>query len=338
MDTFVLLDPDHGQLSKRAALVESPPRMESEAKYTYVGLAVLGLAIALVAGIVWLNHSGGRSDFNYFTIYFEKQPLDGLQIGADVDMRGIKVGRVEDYALLPQNINRVRVIIRIDRRTPVSTNTDAIVSRNFVTGIAKISLVTPQPPGPALVTARPDERFPVIPEGESNLDAITGRLNKVGEIAATAMQNVNEVLRQENRDAIDATLRNLRDLTAALNGRMAELDRTLTAFSGAANELARAGNRVSQLADTTGTQLPGAIAQAEQTMKDVSATAQSLKEQVSTLSQRLDSTVASTDDQLTVAVNELRTTVDALDRVLGRLQDPRAALLGPSKAQRGPGE
>ena len=41
---------------------------------------------------------------------------------------------------------------------------------------------------------------------------------------------------------------------------------------------------------------------------------------------------------LTVAVGELRTTVDALDRVLGRFQDPRAALLGPSKAQLGPGE
>lgn len=312
--------------------------MESEAKYTYVGLAVISLAIALVAGIVWLNHSGARSDFNYFSIYFEKQPLDGLQIGADVDMRGIKVGRVEDYALLPQNINRVRVIIRIDRRTPVSTNTDAIVQRNFVTGLARISLVTPEPPGPALVAVQGDERYPVIPEGESNIDAITGRLGKVGEIAATALTNVNEILRPENREAIDATLRNLRDLTAALNGRMGELDRTMRAFSSAGNELARAGSRVAQVADSANAQLPGAITQAEQTMKDVSATALSLKEQVATLSQRLDSTVASTDDQLTVAVNELRTTVDALDRVLGRLQDPRAALLGPSKAQRGPGE
>ncbi len=123
--------------------------MEAEAKYTYVGLAVIALLAALVAGIVWLKHTGGRSDFNFYTIYFERQPLDGLQIGADVTMRGIKVGRVEDYALT-KNINRVRVLIRIDRRAPVSDNTVAVVNRRFVTGIATIDLETPDPPGPQL--------------------------------------------------------------------------------------------------------------------------------------------------------------------------------------------
>jgi phospholipid/cholesterol/gamma-HCH transport system substrate-binding protein len=312
--------------------------MESKAKYTYVGLAVIALVTALTIGIIWLNHSGSRADFNYYTIYFERQPLDGLQIGADVDMRGIKVGRVEDYALIPTNINRVRVVIRIDRRTPVSTNTVAIVTRNFVTGIAKISLVTPSPPGPQLAEVLPEERYAVIPEGESNLDAIAGRLNRVGDIAAEALQNVNDVLRKENRDAFDVTLRNLRDLSSALNARMAQLDKTMTAFTAAANELARAGSRVGQLADTTGAQLPPTLRQAEQTLKDVSSAAAALQTQVTLLSQQLNSTVASTDDQLTLAVGELRTTMDSLNRVLDKFQDPRAALLGPSKAQRGPGE
>ena len=312
--------------------------MEAQAKYTYVGIAVIALAAALIAGLVWLNHSGGRADFNRYTIYFEQQPLDGLQIGADVDMRGIKVGRVEDYALIPQNINRVRVVIRIDRRTPVSTNTDAVVSRNFVTGIARIGLVTPEPPGPALVATPAGEPYPVIPEGQSNIDALAGRFNRVGAVAMTALENVNQVLRKENREAIDATLQNLRDVTAALNGRMVELDRTLTAFNGAASEVARAGSRVAQAADAANAQLPGALSQAETTMKEVSAAAQSLKEQVGALSTQLNSTASSADDQWPVAVGELRTTVGALDRVLGRFQDPRAALLGPSKAQLGPGE
>ncbi|MGZ9060107.1 MAG: MlaD family protein, partial [Burkholderiaceae bacterium] len=112
--------------------------MEAEAKYTYVGIALIALVAALIAATVWLNRSGARGDFKYYTIYFERQPLDGLQIGADVDMRGIKIGRVEDYDLLAEKINRVRVTIRTDRRAPVRTNTVAIVTRNFVTGIARI--------------------------------------------------------------------------------------------------------------------------------------------------------------------------------------------------------
>ena len=76
--------------------------MEAESKYTYVGLALVILVAALVTGVIWLNRTGARADFNYYTIYFERQPLDGLQLGADVDMRGIKIGRVIGIGVTPK--------------------------------------------------------------------------------------------------------------------------------------------------------------------------------------------------------------------------------------------
>jgi ABC-type transporter Mla subunit MlaD len=90
--------------------------MEAEARYTYVGAAVLALLLALVIALVWLTNIGGRADFNRYVIYFENQQLDGLQVGADVNVRGIKVGRVEDYALSARKLNRVRVELRVNRR------------------------------------------------------------------------------------------------------------------------------------------------------------------------------------------------------------------------------
>jgi len=311
--------------------------MEAEAKYTYVGLAVLALLAALVTGIVWLKHTGSRSDFNFYTIYFERQNLDGLQIGADVSMRGIKVGRVEDYALT-KNANRVRVLIRIDRRAPVSDNTVAIVNRRFVTGIAKIDLETPDPPGPLLTDGAADEPYPVIAEGTSNLDEIANRLNKVGETAAETLERLNDLLKPENRAAIDKALANLRDLTGGLNQRMGELDRTLKAVQGAAAGMDRAGNSVANLADGAGQDLRPALQQAERTMKDLSAATGALEKQAAHLSQSIGSTVTSSGDQLSAAAVELRATGATLNRLLDRLQDPRAALLGPSTAQRGPGE
>ncbi|HQR20472.1 MAG TPA: MlaD family protein [Burkholderiaceae bacterium] len=311
--------------------------MEAEAKYTYVGLAVIALIAALVTGIVWLKHSGSRSDFNFYTIYFERQPLDGLQIGADVSMRGIKVGRVEDYALT-ENINRVRVLIRIDRRTPVSTNTVAVVNRRFVTGIAKIDLETPDPPGPPLLAVPLNEQFSVIPEGTSNLDAITMRLNRVGETAAETLERLNDVLRPENRAAIDKTIANLRDLTGALNKRMADLDRALAAFSSAADKVGRASDSVATLADAASHDLRPALQQAERTMKDISAATIALEKQAAFVAQSVGSTVNSSGDQLSAAVTELKATGATLNRLLDRMQDPRAALLGPSAGQRGPGE
>jgi len=312
--------------------------MEAESKYTYVGLALLVLVAALVTGVIWLNRTGTRGDFNYYTIYFERQPLDGLQLGADVDMRGIKIGRVEDYQLLPENINRVKVNVRTDRRAPVRTNTVAIVTRNFVTGIAKVSLITPEPLGPPLTEIRADQKFPVIPEGESNLDALAGKVNQLGDMAADTLESLNDVLKPRNRVAFTETLDNLRKLTAGLNTRLAELDRTLSAMNSAMADIGNAGNRIAKVAESAGGDLGPTIRQTEKTLKDISTAAISLEKQVSALSRDFGGAANATEEQLTSAVIELRRTVESMNRVLDRLQDPRAALFGASKPQRGPGE
>jgi phospholipid/cholesterol/gamma-HCH transport system substrate-binding protein len=312
--------------------------MEAESKYTYVGLALVVLVAALVAGVIWLNRTGTRGDFNYYTIYFERQPLDGLQLGADVDMRGIKIGRVEDYQLQPENINRVKVNVRTDRRAPVRTNTVAIVTRNFVTGIAKVDLITPEPLGPPLTEIRADQQFPVIPEGESNLDALAGKVNQLGDMAAETLESLNDVLKPRNRVAFTETLDNLRKLTAGLNARLTEVDKTLTSLNAAMADIGAAGNRISRAVENAGNDLGPTIRQTETTLKDISAAAISLEKQVASLSRDFGSAANTTEDQLTAAVIELRRTVDSMNRVLDRLQDPRAALLGATQKQRGPGE
>lgn len=312
--------------------------MEADAKYTYVGLAVIALIAALVGGIVWLNYSGGRQNFNYYTIYFARQRLDGLQIGADVLMRGIKIGRVEDYELRHDDINRVRVDIRTDRRTPVGTNTVAVVTRNFVTGLAKIDLVTPEPAGPPLESPDEDGEQAVIPEGTSDMDLIADRLNMFGETAMDTLAGLNDLLKPENRAALGQTLANLRDLTGNLNQRVADLDRTLDTVARAAADLGHASTRLSAFADGAGQDLRPALQQAQRTLQDISAAVKVLERQVAQLSQSMDATAQTGSDQLALTAGELKATSEMLGRVLERLQNPRAAMLGPDDDLRGPGE
>ena len=68
--------------------------MEAEARYTFVGAALLALLAAVAAGLVWLQDTGSRREFAYYNIFFENQSLDGLSQGGEVAVRGIKVGRV----------------------------------------------------------------------------------------------------------------------------------------------------------------------------------------------------------------------------------------------------
>ena len=218
------------------------------------------------------------------------------------------------------------------------TNTVAIVVRNFVTGIARISLITPEPAGPPLTEIREGQSYPLIAEGESNFDAIAGKVGRIGDIAAETLENINLILTAENRAAVTSSLANIKELTAGLNQRMKDLDKTLVTFNAAATEVGRAGTKLAQVAETTGSQIAPTIKQADQTLKDVSTAASTLEKQTLVLARALSDAASSTDEQLTVAFIELRSTVEAMTRLLDQLRDPRAALLGPGKTQRGPGE
>jgi phospholipid/cholesterol/gamma-HCH transport system substrate-binding protein len=344
--------------------------MEAEARYAWVGAAVLALVAALVGGLVWLQDLRGRDEVARYAIHFERQALDGLEVGAPVNLRGIKVGRVDDYTLDGDKFNRVRVVIRVDRRTPVRTNTEAVITRNIVTGIAAITLLTPEPPGPPLVGAPPGELHPVIAEGRSDLDDLAGRVQQLGDQAANALVGVNRLLTADNRRAVMDTVHELRTLAVGLNARLRKVDlalerggRAAAEVGSAAARLAAAGEHIAATADAAGTRfaalgeravdvvqrsgarLDGTLAQTDRLLDDargalarLAASVEAIERQALRTTQRVEATAAGVDDQLAAVLSELRLSTEAASRVLDRLQDPRAALLGPPPKTLGPGE
>lgn len=319
--------------------------MEAEARYTWVGAVVLLLLAALLASLVWLHKIGRVGDFKAYTIHFEQQALDGLQVGADVSLRGVKVGRVEDYALDDSKLNRVNVTVRVSKRAPVHENTSAIVTRNFVTGIASITLVTPAPPGPLLSSAPAGEAYPVIAEGRSDLETITGRVTQIGDIAAQALERFNDLLSGENVRSASEALRNLRDISAGLSRRLAALDRTLAQVGGAAQavgqaatSLADSGQRIAVVAERGGAQLEPVLAQAQAALAETRGAVDRLSRQTSHTAARLEASADNADAQLAVALSDLRLTLDSAARLMDQLRQPRSALLGPPPGLLGPGE
>jgi ABC-type transporter Mla subunit MlaD len=192
----------------------------------------------------------------------------------------------------------------------------------------------------------------VIGEGRSDLDEIAGRVNQLGEQAANALTAVNQLLTPENRAAAMDTVRNLRDLTAGLNQRLAALDKVLERTSSAAasvgtaaGQLGSAGERVAAVAERSGAQLDQSLAQADKTLAEartalvrVTASIEDLRKDAGAAARRLESSALNIDDQLSAVAAELRLAIESATRVIDRLREPRPALLGPSKAQLGPGE
>lgn len=330
--------------------------MEPDTRYTLIGAVVLALTAAAVFGYLWLGSSGRDADFRFYTVYFENQSLEGLQVGAPVNMRGIPVGRVESYAIEADNINRVQVVLRVTRETPVRQNTQATISRNVVTGIARVRLVTANPPGPELVKVAAGQRYPVIPEGQSGIDQFTDSATRLAGSAESALLKLNQLAGPDNQQVFAELLANLRDLAQALNARMGTLDRTasgldrsMAVFRASAERIADSAQRLAGNAEPLSQEAVATLREAQTALRDLArATAalekdatrslQTLERDGGSLLRRGDAALDIGTLELRATAQELRSSAERIARAVDRLQDPRAALLGPGSQQLGPGE
>lgn len=321
--------------------------MESEARYTLVGATLIALVLLAIVAIFWLKSAGPREDVDRYTIYFERQPLDGLQVGADVTMLGVSVGRVEGYTIDARGTHsdaegpsRVRVTVRVSARTPVSSTTNAVVQRNILTGIARISLVTPREMQPALplTIAAPGEDYPVIPEGQSDLERISDAASRIATSGADALDSVSATLSAENRAALTQTLASLRDVTGTLNARLDRIGELTVALNRTASDVGEAGREfAAAMREVRGAATPAA-AQAEATLRDVSRTVERFERDMNAVAQRVETAVDTGSLEISATAQELRASAEILARTLDRLGDLRSALFGPSPQRLGPGE
>lgn len=311
--------------------------MEPEARYTLVGVAVIVLVALLVAAVMWLRSTGGPDERRY-KIYFERQSLEGLEVRSEVLMRGIRVGSVSGFRFSEERSGAVEVFVSVARNTPVRANTQAVVDRHLVTGIASVRLVNPTEDSPLLVEAPPGEPYPVIAEGESALAQVSQTLNDLALRAAETLERINAVLSDENRRSLAEALGAVQRLAQRTEQTLGRVDAALAAVGGAAEEvrtLSRsAGGDVRRLAaryDRLG-------AQAGESLEDVSAAVRSLGADASRLAQSAEALLASSDAEVRATAQALRDAADALAEAARGFDDPRGAIFGPSPGSFGPGE
>jgi phospholipid/cholesterol/gamma-HCH transport system substrate-binding protein len=326
--------------------------MEPESRHTLIGAVIVGLVVALAVAILWLSHTGVASDYQHYVIKFERQSLEGLQVGGDVNMRGIKVGRVESFTIERDNINVVHVLIRVERATPVSQNTSAIVARNLLTGIARINLETPGVPGPPLTEIPPGESSPVIAEGTSDLDQIAESANRLVVTAESALANLNSMLTPANRQAFSDTMLALRDLSTGMVERMGHVDTVVGSLDATLRELERTSARIGAAADAFVAQVGPLATDTRMVLSEGGKTLVELREVAGETKTAIADFGAATKEigaatrqlssdglaELALTARDMRAAAAMLSRTAERLSDPRAAVLGPGPRQLGPGE
>ena len=312
--------------------------MESEAKYTLVGIVVLVAVALLVLGLVWLGRWADTINYRHYTILFNHQSADGLDVNSAVKMRGIKVGAVSDLKLASESQGGVRVTINVDENTPVHQGAQAYVKRNVVTGLATVEIANSEGTAPLLTEAPKGERYPVIGEGSSDLDKVATAVSRMAENGAEVLDKMNAVLTEQNRKALTQTLANLRDLSDYMVQNKRSLGETIQALRAVAEQFQVAGANISQVAAKAEGSIQGLSQEATVTLRQAAQTMENLQTETRAISQKLQSLSDTSSVEITAIGRDVRATTDAVTVAGRKLSNPKALLLGAGKPKPGPGE
>ncbi|MCE5180552.1 MAG: MCE family protein [Betaproteobacteria bacterium] len=225
--------------------------MEAKVNFTLVGLFALGLGAALIAIVLWLG-TGGEYYKNYdrYHVYMSES-VSGLNPNAPVKYRGVDVGNVQEIRLDPANSERVQLLLKIERGTPVKEDSIALLRTQGLTGISYLELAGGSAQSP-LLKAKTDERYPVIRTGPSlmaRLDtALTSLLTNINRMS----DNVNAVLDEDNRRSFKRSLAQIEQVTHALAARSTSIEAGMSNAAKTMEHTARASAELSGLIERAG--------------------------------------------------------------------------------------
>jgi phospholipid/cholesterol/gamma-HCH transport system substrate-binding protein len=196
--------------------------MENKSHAFIAGIFALVLGAMALLTIYWL---GGAKEATHDYIVVTKQNIGGLNPQAQVRYRGIRVGKVTDIRLDPDDYSNILVTISISEDVPLTRGTVAKLNYQGVTGLAHILL---------LETGKDMERLEPDDETPPRITMIPSLLEELGETGAATlrqakqlMSSANAVLNEENRQHLTATLANLEVASANLKPALENLNGTL---------------------------------------------------------------------------------------------------------------
>ena len=215
--------------------------METRARHIAVGAFVLALCLGLGLFAIWVAKFQGQVTYvPYFTRFAGS--VAQLKVDSTVTFGGIPVGRVKDIRIDAENSELARVDFVVRFGTPIRTDSQVTLELQSIAG------------GIGMQISRGTTEMEILPPG-SEVKAGSSAMEKLVKQAPDLLaklteiaDNLNRMLSAENRAALTATLANLRDLSADLKSRTAQIDDLMDDGEAAAKTFTAAGEEFRLLA------------------------------------------------------------------------------------------
>jgi len=308
--------------------------METKVNYAAVGLFVIVLIGALVAGILWIA-SGGAVQKHYDRyLAIEEESVAGLNLNAAVKYNGVDVGKVSEIRLDAADPTRVTLEFAIQRGTPIKTDTVAVLRTQGLTGIAYVELSGSTAAAPPL-RPEPGQKYPVIRTKPS----LSARLENVLTTALTKLDsmsnNVNTLLSAENMAALHATLANLAQVSQALADSKGKLNASIAGAAQTFDHTARATADLGPVIERIGRSADAL----EKLGNDGAAASRAAGKTVDTVGADVKRFTADTLPEVQRLLGEMTVLAASLRRLSEKIEgSPGGLLVGRRPVPPGPGE
>ncbi|HET7322669.1 MAG TPA: MlaD family protein [Longimicrobiaceae bacterium] len=291
--------PAPGRMTEEELLSALPAR--SAGREVRVGLFVLLGLIAFFAALFTFTDVGTFRGRYYLNTVVAN--AGGMRNGDPVQMRGVNIGRVVNFQMVPEGV-AVRVELYDEYRVPESSRAE--ISSSGLLGGMTVSII----PGPG---DNPVESGDTIPG--MSAPGIMGTATELGTKAETVLARVNTLLAPTTTAAVNQSARELQTLLAEMNVLVKEQRAQLTALQGSLRTSARNTEQATAGAAkiTNSPDLQRAIARLDETSTNLNQASEGLNALLARINNG-EGTLGklTTDDALYRNLNSAAANLDAL--------------------------
>jgi ABC-type transporter Mla subunit MlaD len=286
------------------------------------GLALLCVFVSIPLGFKFANRT------KIYYSYFEgERSLSGLEEGADVKYRGVRIGKIDRISYNAADLTRMKVEFRIKHDFPVKE--DMYVETGFIgiTGLLYAEVLGGSNEAKLLPPGSELKSHPSL------MSSITGKADVIIQKIELLLNHVNTFTHPDSLASIKIILDNV----ASISG---EVDEMVKQARPDIRDVMESTNSTMRKVDAIATDIQGIAGSVNSSispqqiagmLSTVDSTARTLKQ----LSENLDLTVRQTREDFTVSMENLRETlenVNELSKILS--ENPSLLLRGEAQKER----
>jgi len=289
--------------------------------FMIVGIVLLALFVAIPVGVRLRDRHA-----TYFAL-FEGESLSGLEQGATVKFHGIPIGKVEELSYNPDNINTVRVRLKIEEDFPMKTDMYIQTGMMGITGLMYVEILGGSNEAPVL------EPGSEIPTKRSMISTVTGKAEAIVGKVELLLNHLTRITHPDSLQSAKRTLDNVAAISEDARRIMGDLRPDIKNMTGSTQSILASVDSIAvdMKALTRETRESLREGRLTQIMSSIDSTARSL----SALSVNMDLMLRQSREDIRVSLENLRETLENANQLSKSLaENPSLLLRGEQQRER----